>query len=327
MTEFINVSELLPEHSGLQVCISDTNPVKVLQWQCKGEPIADLKRGVYLNSLDHLKKAESFIRLAKETYADLVLTPEYSFPDEMLNRIVYDSALWPAKGALWCLGMEGYSLHELRKKMDEWESTGHTLVIRNASSRLIERNFVDVLIYLFLIDDKTLCILPQFKTVPMSELWNDYEVTRLCTGELIYIFDLSGSEADQNRFLSLICSDALSVDPQKFLDKTEGKNLTIFHAQLNPDPRHQGFRSFRDRIFNRNTGRDIRLITLNWADGTSIDNIEFNKPWSAFYKKSTDGTIAGKDLRVRNLDKGTFYALHKYTEIWYSHRGGALQEI
>lgn len=321
MAEFINVSELLPKHSGLQVCLSDTNPVQVLQWQCKGEPVADLQLGVYSGSSAHLKKAESFIYLAKETRADLVLTPEYSFPGDMLDKIVHNPDLWPAKGALWCLGMEGYSLNEFMKKMDEWESTGYTVVIRNAFVRLLERNFVDALVYLFILDDKTLCILPQFKTVPMSEVWNEYEVPGLCKGEVIYIFDLSGVKADQNRFLSLICSDALSISPEEFLDKTEGKNLTIFHAQLNPNPRHQGFRMFREGLFNRNAGRDIRLITLNWADGTVIDNIQFNKPWSAFYKKSSDGTVAKKDIRARNLEKGTFYALHKYTEIWYSHRG------
>jgi hypothetical protein len=321
MAEFINVSELIPEHPGLQVCLSDTNPVQVLQWQCIGEPIADLHRGVYSGSTDHFKKAESFVCLAKVTRAELVLTPEYSFPDDMLNKIVHQPALWPAKGALWCLGMEGYSKYEFGKRMDEWEGTGHTLVVRNAFISLFERNFVDVLVYLFLIDDKTLCILPQFKTVPMSEVWNDYEVTGLCKGEVIYIFDLTGRRADQNRFLSLICSDVLSVNPQEILEKTQGKYLTIFHAQLNTTPRHQGFRTFRNELFNQNAGRDIRLITLNWAAGTLIDEIQFNKPWSAYYKKSTDGMVAKKDLRVNNLDKGTFYALHKYTEIWYSHRG------
>jgi hypothetical protein len=320
MTEFINVSGFFLEHPGLQVCLSDTTPVQVLQWQCKGEPTADIQRGVYSGSSAHLQKAESFVHLAKETRADLVVTPEYSFPDEMLNKIVHEPALWPAKGALWCLGMEGYSLQQFGNKMDEWESTGHTLVIRDAFTRLSKRNFVDVLVYLFLIDDETLCILPQFKTVPMSEVWNDYEVPGLCKGEIIYIFDLSGHKADQNRFLSLICSDALSVNPQEFLDKTQGKNLTIFHAQLNLNPRHPGFRTFRNELFDRNAGRDIRLITLNWATGTVIDGIQFNKPWSAFYKKSTDGTVAKKDLRVKNLNKGTFYALHKHTEIWYCHR-------
>ncbi|MDQ0114194.1 hypothetical protein [Paenibacillus harenae] len=320
MTEFVNVSALIPDHPGLHVCLSDTAPVQVLQWQCKGEPFADKQRGVYSGSPAHLQKAESFIDLAKETRAHLVITPEYSFPDEILNKIVHEPTLWPAKGALWCLGMEGYSLHEFSKRMDEWERTGRTLVKRNAFIRLTQQSFVDVLVYLFLIDDDTLCILPQFKTVPMSEPWNDYEVPGLCKGEVIYIFDLSGCKADQNRFLSLICSDALSISPQQFLDKTQGKHLTIFHAQLNPNPRHPGFRSFRSGLFDQYAGRDIRLITLNWAAGTKIEGMPFNKPWSAFYKKSTDGAVVKKDLRVKNLDKGTFYALHRHTEIWYSHR-------
>ncbi|MFF2090806.1 hypothetical protein [Paenibacillus sp. NPDC058174] len=320
MTEFINVSSLIPDHSGLQVCLSDTTPVQVLQWQCKGKPFADIHRGVYSDSAVHLQKAESFIKLAKETRADVVLTPEYSFPDEMLNKIVHEPTLWPGKGALWCLSMEGYSLYQFAEKMNEWESTGRTVVRRDAYTRLSNRNFVDVLVYLFLVDDETLCILPQFKTVPMSEKWNDYEVPGLCTGEIIYIFDLSGCKDDQNRFLSLICSDALSINLQRLLDETQGKQLTIFHAQLNPDPRHPGFRAFRNGLFEQNAGRDIRLITLNWSAETSIDEIYFNKPWSAFYKKSNDGTVAKKDLRVRNLDKGTFYALHRHTEIWYSHR-------
>ncbi|MEK4107026.1 hypothetical protein NST28_23280 [Paenibacillus sp. FSL R10-2791] len=320
MAELINLSELIPTHTGLQICISDTNPVQVLQWQCEGKPVADLQRGVYSDSILHLKKSEAFIKLAKDTNADLVITPEYSFPNETLDKIIYDTSLWPSKGALWCLGMEGSSLNQFERKMDLWEEAGNTLVIRHAFTRLLKRNFVDALVYLFLIDEKTLCILPQFKTYPMSEVWNDYEVNSLCKGEVIYIFDLVGGRDDLNRFVSLLCSDALGIGPNELLDKTKGKFLTVFHAQLNTEPRHQSLRAFRKGLFDLNAGREIRLITLNWADATIIDDIEFKKPWSAFYKKALNGSLSKRDVRALNLSKGTFYALHNYTEIWYSHR-------
>ncbi|WP_407314294.1 hypothetical protein [Desulfosporosinus sp. SB140] len=319
MVNFKHVSELIPPHSGLQVCISDSNPIQVLQWQCQGEPTADLVRGVYTTNPLHINKAINFVRLAKETCSDLVLTPEYSFPCEVLDNVVGDHELWPERGSLWCLCMQGYARQEFAEKLEQWTSTD-TLVIRNAFERILRRHFVDALIYLFILDDGRLCILPQLKTTPMSERWNDHEVRGLCTSDLIYIFDLYGNSDDQNRFLSILCSDALCIKAQDILDYTIGKYLTIFHAQLNPEPRHSDFRSFRSSFFDRNAGRDIRLLTLNWAEGTKIDDQVFSKPWSAFYKKSYRGEVPEQQLRAWNHDRGTYYALHHYTEIWYSDR-------
>lgn len=320
MVSFAHVSNFIPSHSGLQVCISDSKPVQVLQWQCQGEPKADLVRGVYTTTPLHIEKANHFVRLAKETCSDLVLTPEYSFPCEVLDIVVGDRELWPEKGSLWCLGMQGYARQEFTEKLELWTSTGNTLVIRSAFERIVMRHFVDTLIYLFVLDDGRLCILPQFKTTPMSDKWNEYEARGLCTSDLIYIFDLYGDSDDQNRFLSILCSDALGVQAQDILDETKGKHLTVFHAQLNQEPRHPDFRSFRSSFFDRNAGRDIRLITLNWAEGTNIDDSQFNKPWSAFYKKTVRGELAEQLLRASNHDKGTYYALYHFTEIWYSHR-------
>ncbi len=322
MVNFVLVSDMISSHNGLQICISDSRPVQVLQWQCQGEPTADLVRGVYTTTQLHIEKAINFVRLAKETCAELVLTPEYSFPCEVLNTIVNDGQLWPERGSLWCLGMQGYSRQDFAKKLEEWKSTGKTLVIGTAFDQILIRNFVDTLIYLFLLDDGRLCILPQFKTTPMSDKWNEYEVRGLCTSDLIYVFDLKGKSDDQNRFLSILCSDVLGIKAEEILDNTKGMSLTIFHAQLNQEPRHPDFRSFRSAFFDRNAGRDIRFITLNWAEGTVIDGLQFSKPWSAFYKRSIRGRgeVAEQPLRACNHEKGTYYTLHNFTEVWYSHR-------
>ncbi|MBP1990558.1 hypothetical protein [Paenibacillus eucommiae] len=320
MVELAHVSTLIPFHSGLQVCVSDSRPIQVLQWQCQGEPTADLVRGVYTTNPLHIDKAADFIRLAKETCAELVLTPEYSFPCEVLDMIIGDTKLWPDKGSLWCLGMQGYERQEFAGKLELWTSSGRTLVVRGAFERLKQRLFIDTLIYLFVLDDGRLCILPQFKTIPMSDKWNEYEGKGLCTSDLIYVFDLCGRSEDQNRFLSILCSDALGVQAQEVLDFTQGKHLTIFHAQLNQEPRHDDFRAFRGCLLDRYAGRDIRILTLNWAAGTTIEHLHFSKPWSAFYKKTARRELPEQRHRTSNHAKGTYFALHKFTEIWYSHR-------
>lgn len=320
MSSFKHVSHCIPGHSGLRVCIADTSPVKVLQWQCRGELMADLERGVYATDSLHIDKAKNFIHLAKRTCADLVLTPEYSFPCEVLDIIVGDKELWPGKGSLWCLGMQGYARQEFTRKLGEWAGMINLSVVRDAFEQIKESYFIDTLIYLFMLDDGRLCILPQFKTVPMAEPWNDYETRGLCNGDLIYVFDLCGKSDDLNRFLSILCSDVLCVNAQNILNETKGMDLTIFHAQLNQEPRHEAFTLFRKSFFEKNTRGNIRLITLNWAEGTTVDGQPFSKPWSAFYKKSNQGLISGQKLRMKNHDKGTYYALNRYTEIWYSDR-------
>jgi hypothetical protein len=322
MTDFINVSEIIPPHNGLQVCLSNNEPVKILQWQCKSEPIADLQNGVFTTDSLFILKAMDFVHLAKRTNADLILTPEYSFPNEVLDTIIKTPELWPGKGALWCLGMQGSSLKEFNNNINIWESTGRVLIVSDALIRMTPRSFVDCIIYLFIMDDGTLCLIPQFKTNHMSESWNDYETRELCTSSLIFVFDLFGKSHDQNRFLSIICSDALCIEPKEILDFTEGKNLTLFHPQLNQKPRDKTFRDFRNYFFDRYPGgRDIRIITLNWAEGTLIDKLLFERPWSAFYKKNQSNTLADRELRNINHNKGTYYALRdSHNEIWYSCR-------
>lgn len=226
MVKFMHVSELIPVHNGLQVCISDCKPIQVLQWQCQDEPTADLERGVYTTNPLHISKAINFVHLAKETCSDLVLTPEYSFPCEVLDSVVENRELWPERGSLWCLCMQGYARQEFAKKLEQW-TRNDTLIIRSAFEQILGRYFVDALIYLFILDDGRLCILPQLKTTPMAERWNDHEVRGLCTSDLIYIFDLYGNSDDQNRFLSILCSDALSVKAQDILDHTKGKQQII----------------------------------------------------------------------------------------------------
>ncbi|AIQ73001.1 hypothetical protein [Paenibacillus odorifer] len=319
MAEFINVSEIIPPHSGLQICLSNNEPIKVLQWQCQSEPVADLQKGVFTTDPLFIIKAIEFIQLAKETNSDLVLTPEYSFPNEVLDTIVRTPEIWPRKGALWCLSMQGSTIKEFSEKLELWTATGRILIVKDAWERLSSRSFIDSLVYLFITDDNNLCVIPQFKTSHMSERMNEYESGRLSTSDLIYVFDLVGSSHDLNRFMSIICSDALCIEPKDILNFTVGKNLTLFHAQLNHKPRDSTFRAFRDYFLDRDHGRDIRIITLNWADGTIIDGEKFDKPWSAFYKKEQSGNIAERELRNINQNKGTFYALYrKYTEIWYS---------
>lgn len=134
-----------------------------------------------------------------------------------------------------------------------------------------------------------LCIIPQFKTGAMHDVWNDYEGSYLCLGNIIYILDLDGGTNSKNRFLSLICSDVLYINPNTIFEHLgDDINITLFHPQLNPKPRHTSFIDFRRNFINNSYKDNKRLITLNWSEDTSVINFnkKFSTPWSAFYQKN-----------------------------------------
>lgn len=109
MVDFIKVSEIITDYPVLDICSTNGSPVSVLQWQSQGNYIADRSRGVFLETDIHLKKSHEFISLAKESKAELVITPEYSFPNPILDEIIETPTLWPDSGKLWALCIQGNS--------------------------------------------------------------------------------------------------------------------------------------------------------------------------------------------------------------------------
>ena len=329
MAKFINISDIIGKQDKLDICTNTCSPVDVLKWQCQGEFVADYNKGVFLESELHIKKARNFIDHAKESNAGLVLTPEYSFPYKVIEEIVYQKNCWPETGKLWCLAAQGDSYSYFKKKIERWKTVEAVIVEDIAFKELSSiKKFLSPIIYLLQNKDNQLYVIPQFKTGPMHDPWNEFEATGLCEGSNIFVFDLIGDTTSNNRFMSLICSDVLHITPHEIY-KTIGEemNIILFHPQLNPNPRQRKFIDFRCNFINPNKD-NRRIITLNWAEGTkeSHSKIEFNIPWSALYQrtkyniKMIESDDNFRELRMKNHRKGLFYTYFKDNriDIWYS---------
>lgn len=331
MAVFINVSEKLGKENQLEICTNTASSVDVLKWQCQGEVIAGATNGVTLESDSHIKKARNFVKCAKETGSGLVLTPEYSFPYSVLEEIIDNKDNWPEKGKLWCLGSQGDSFSSFKERIERWQKKEGVKVEAMALEELRSiKNFLSPVIYFLKNVTDELCIIPQFKTGPMHDPWNVYEGDGLCEGNIIFVFDLTGDNDSKNRFLSLICSDILHIHPHEIISYVgDDVNITLFHPQLNEEPRHIDFINFRRDFINNSNKCNKRLITLNWAGGSSVRStkIEFNTPWSAFYQrakhdiKTLEGNNNFRTLRMKNHKSGLFYTYNEddRIDIWFSY--------
>lgn len=318
MPGFTYVSDILhDEYPSLDVCKNDGNAISVLQWQCYGQLAASQFDGITITDGTFIKKAFSFIDIAKSTKASLVLSPEYSFPYEVIDNIIQNQSLHPEKGKLWCLGTQGINIDSLKQKMDLWSSHG-ALVIRHALELDVVKKFVSPLFYIFKTANDKLCILPQFKIGQMADARNSFEGAFLCTGNQIFIFNQEGSN---NAFLSIICADVLHIDSNQIKDHVKQSSILLFHPQLNPNPRHDEFVNFRANLF-RTSDRNIRIITLNWAEGTQCTPCTFNMPWSAFYMRKIQNleNDCFRNNKEGNHKKGTAYVSNSHIDIWFSHR-------
>lgn len=328
LVEYKKVSDILGKDGTiLKVCSSDSKSLKVFFWQPSGEFIADNSNGVILEKDDFIDKAKSFIKIAKEKCAELVLTPEYSFPYKVLDDIIENKDLWPEKGWLWCFGTQGDNKNRFENRMNAWAKIPNVSVENYSFQNLSSNVFVCPLIYLFRRNNDRLCILPQFKVGHMRDPWHVFEANDLCIGNVIFVFDLNGRDICRNSFLSIICADVFRIRAENILDNVLQENIIVFHPQLNKNPRHVDFLNFRSGLIS-NHGKKVRIITLNWAEGTKAHFNgkieEFNMPFSAFYTRTSYKmeNETHRSLRRKNFKKGLFYAYNKKSgiDIWYSHR-------
>lgn len=331
--EIIKVSSILgAEYPDLDVCQNNGSSLKIFQWQSYGELFINDNLCLKIETDEFCDKALQFIRTSKDINASLVLTPEYSFPYKIIEKIISDNELWPNVGKLWCLGSQCELNDILEKKLKEWESKNDVIISYKSFEFTTVKKLVSPLIYIFRTRNNKLCILPQFKTGQMYDPFNEWEGENLSLGKYIYLFDKNNSD---NTFLSIICADAFHITPDSIINDglIRGKHLLIFHPQLNPSPRNNELINFRKNIIRKNSPTRIKLITLNWAEGTTISRTAhlFKKPWSAFYK--SNGYILGENNNYRinkqlNHEKGTFISWdsNSHIEIWYTLRSEHCKE-
>jgi len=141
-----------------------------------------------------------------------------------------------------------------------------------------------------------------------------FEANGLQRGTRIYQF---GDAVHNLKLVSLICSDAfafLDADALAVYDRA-----LVIHIQLNPKPRQEQYRLYRDRLL-RFQGDQTELICLNWAQDVEEWCGENQKAWrnisaSAWYLKpdkfdQRDATLAA------NHRRGLYYT---WLKPLYSH--------
>ena len=253
------------------------------------------------------KQFSQFLSDADETQADLVITPEYAMPwDVLLNTIKDD--IKPSPGKLWVLGCESIKFSELEAV--KADIAAHATMLFEPLE-VDNGRFLGPLAYVFLAPaldadaDDRLIILCQFKTNPMGDVDN-FEVNSLQRGSNVYQF---GNFPSQDiKLVSIICSDAfVFLDPQAAAVYDRG---LVIHIQLNQKPRQEQFRLYRDRLL-RFHGDATELICLNWACNVHLRNGGQKLCWnnisgSAWYLKPDKFDYRDETL-CANHKRGLYY--------------------
>ena len=262
----------------------------------------------HANRNEAIAKFSAFLDKAREFNSDLVVSPEYSFPWEVLRTAIAASNL-PAAGKLWIFGCEAITPAQLRQTITdhpqvEWISEP----IPDGPGR-----FLNVLAYLAQTktrsgDPRAIVVL-QFKHEPMGG--NTFERDNLIRGHLVHIWR---NPQDTIRLISLLCSDALIFNPDAARDcRFDRDPYIIIHPQLNPNPIHVDFGAYRAGLFGRNSD-GFEVLTLNWARDFSLPGrAPSSYGGSTFYSKSPDFRFA--DDRIENNHR-----LGLYFAYWFARR-------
>jgi hypothetical protein len=306
---FKSVAEILHEygyqHPTLNALTPSAANYKTMMFQPHGE-IETSVAGVF--SKDRALAEDQFtkfLEMAHQREADLAATPEYSMPWTVLKKSL-ENGVQPGQGKLWVLGCESIKLQELNTLKAKLEPFAK-VIFEPLNSQA--KKFLDPLAYVFhapVVDGEgtQLVVLVQFKTKPMADA-DHFEVNGLQLGSWVYTFAKSQNDI---RLISLICSDAFGLlDPQA--EAIYSRTL-IIHLQLNPKPRHEEFRRYRDRLLRFGCA-EIEIICLNWA----CDVVEWcgttKKPWknvaaSAWYLKPDTFDFRDQTIAT-NHKRGLYY--------------------
>ena len=247
-----------------------------------------------------------FLDDARETQADLVITPEYSMPWESLVSAIKEGRV-PAEGKLWALGCESIKLSEL-EALKQGLAPSATLLYETLVPD--PGRFIYPLAYVFLAAPANhngtarTVVLVQFKTFPMGDP-DHFEINGLQRGTRVYQF---GGIGKNLKLVSLICSDALAFEDAHAKEISD--RALVIHIQLTPKPRQDQYRQYRDRLL-RYKGDATELICLNWAKDAQEWCREQSKPWhniagSAWYLRPDEFDDRDATL-CANHRRGLYY--------------------
>lgn len=262
----------------------------------------------------------AFLKAAADRQADLAVTPEYSLPWKVLVDAIKSGRV-PAAGKLWALGCESITYKELQDLKADIAAQAEVLFEPLAEAA---GKFLDPLAYVFLASRANGCgyrlvVLVQFKTRPMGDA-DHFEVANLQVGKTVYCL------GQQLRLLSLICSDVFDFTDKNAAD-TYDRSL-IVHIQLNPSPRHDQYRQYREKLLGFNKD-ETELICLNWAAKVVEWNGTTSKPWnnisaSAWYLRPDRFDMRDATLKA-NHERGLYYtylSTKRFHALFFNYKAG-----
>lgn len=286
-----NQQHKIYDYQSVSVCTTN-NTYSVLQIQPQAELIVDPDNGLYSKEKTYEEKIWKFIEKSFETNYDLVTTPEYSVPLETVSKLLMRSNDIES-GTLYCLCCNGTTYKNFESFLKECEKQG--IVCWAPWQNITNKNR---LICCMLYVTKTkfftkttsfdqIFIIPQIKTNPMKDFYMDFEASSLSCGKKVVVF----GKPDEVKFLSIICADVFKFDLiSEIKIYLESNKAFIFHPQLNGKPQNDYFNLMRITLISYSTRDSIRILTLNWAEGTKfvignqkIPAIKYS--WSALYEK------------------------------------------
>jgi hypothetical protein len=250
------------------------------------------------------KQFGHFLNDAIDTWADLVVTPEYSMPWSVITNAI-KSNKFPARGKLWAFGCESIRYSELEALQQELDPIAIVLFEQIDAD---PTRFVSPLAYLFKteltesIDQIKNVLIVQFKTHPMGDQ-NHFEINGMQKGNWVYKF------GDENslKLISLICADAFNFQDSHAREIYD--RALILHIQLNREPRHEKLLDCRRKLLSL-SGDATEILCLNWARDVHLwlgEEVNWkNIAGSAWYLKSKE--FDDKDTTLcENHRRGLYY--------------------
>ncbi|WP_265443343.1 hypothetical protein [Acetivibrio straminisolvens] len=271
---------------------------------------------------------EDLIKKAKYENVDVLITPEYCIPLDIITKIISDTSesLKPNLGKIWCLCCQGTKYDSFLQYLDKFEELG-AKVIRYAVETATLKNFINALIYVFRLTDGRICILPQLKTQIMADRDLLCEGMGMSVGRVVYKF---GKERP-NQLCTIICADALNFRNISLSNINSGnENIILLHPQLNEKPRNSTFCRLKYNLYDSTECDSMIYITVNWAYGTKLihrnnpqpdTTLSIINPWSCIYVKDINNQWLEQQrcLRNHNFSKGLGFGYFNRCKlkIWY----------
>lgn len=287
----------------LEALIPDCNEYDVMLYQHHGTVSASADGFCNEDQNEAAAKFSALFHLAAQERPQLLVTPEYSCPWSVIGEQIQKNR-WPPAGKAWVVGCESIRPDELE---DFRKSHDSVTWLVSSFSRERDQVFLDAACIFMTATDaegnelKVLAV--QAKGHPMADRCHSIEPDSLILGKERFILT---NDPDSIHLAVFICSDALEQNIFRSLPHSEHFPYIVLHIQLNPDPRHLGFREYRD-FWGDHDRHNIEIICLNWAKGTEVlgDSIPFGG--SAWYYKSSD--VTANDGEVNDSHRlGAYYA-------------------